>query len=66
MNMLCMAMKDNDFLPSLTVVQECPTRWWSMLRILQRILKLWGPITITIVQAEKKELMLSDSDINYI
>ena len=66
MNLLHMAMTNNDFLPSLTIVLECPTKWWSMLRKLKRILKLWGPITITIVRGEKKELMLSDSDIDDI
>ena len=56
-------MEQDDFLPSLTVLQECPTRWWSMLKMLQRIVKLWTSIASTIVQAEKPDLMLSEQDI---
>ena len=56
-------MVQDDFLPSLTVLQECPTHWWSMLKMLQRIVKLWTSIASTIVQAEKPDLMLSEQDI---
>ena len=66
MNFLLMAMAEYDFLPSLTVVQEFPTRWWSMLLMLQRIIRLWRPITSVIDKSGKAELMLSDADITNI
>ena len=58
MNLLRMAMKEYDFLPSLTVVQECPTRWWSMLIMLQRVIRLWLPLLSVIIQANKPELVI--------
>ena len=37
-----------------------------MLLMLHRIIRVWRPITITIVKSEKEELMLSDPDITNI
>ena len=61
--MLRMHLGQDEFLPSLTVIQECPTRWWSMLKMLMRIVKLWTSLASTIVQAERPDLMLSEYDI---
>ena len=44
MNMLRVALKDFDFIESLTVLQECSTRWWSLLLMLQRIKRIWGGV----------------------
>ena len=66
MNMLRVALKDFDFIESLTVLQECTTRWWSLLLMLQRIKRIWGPIVQAIIKGDRSELMLTDLDLDNI
>ena len=55
-----------DGLPPLSVIQECKTRWWSMLLMLQKILVLWSSIASTLVKVHKPEFFLSDTQIDQI
>merc|ERR1712215_60844 len=63
MNMLRVALKEFDFIESLTVLQECTTKWWSLLLMLQRIKRIWGPIVQAIIKGDRRELMLTDLDL---
>ena len=66
MNMLHAALKESDFIESFTVLQECTTRWWSLLLMLQRIKRIWGPLVQAIIRGDKSELMLTDLDLDNI
>ena len=66
MNMLRVALKELDFIESLTVLQECTTRWWSLLLMLQRIKRIWGPLVQAIIRGDRSELMLTDLDLDNI
>ena len=66
MNLLRDALKEFDFLPSLTVLQECSTRWWSLLLMLERIKRIWVPLLQAIIKGDKQELMLSETDLKNI
>ena len=66
MNLLRDALKDFDFIESLTVLQECSTRWWSLLLMLERIKRIWGPLLQVIIKGDREELMLSETDLNNI
>ena len=66
MNLLHEALNDFDISESLTVLQECTSRWWSLLLMLQRIKKIWGPIVQAIIKGDRSELMLTDLDLDNI
>ena len=66
MNLLREALKDFDFSESLTVLQECTTRWWSLLLMLQRIKKIWGPIVQAIIKGDRSEQILTHHDLDNI
>ena len=66
MNILRVALKDSGFSESLTVLQECSTRWWSLLLMLLRIKRIWGPLVQAIIKGDKSELMLTKHDLENI
>ena len=46
----------------LSLIQECCTRWWSILDMICRILEIKDPLNATLGQKIKTDLILSASD----
>ena len=49
-------------LPITDIMQEMTTRWWSILAMLQSILKSWHPIIIALANSNKAHLVLEEGE----
>ena len=49
-------------LPISAIIQEMTTRWWSILLMLETILKSWHPIIIALANSNKAHLVLETCD----
>ena len=47
----------------LSLIQECCTRWWSILDMICRILEIKDPLNATLGQKVKADLIISASDV---